>query len=110
MKSALHFTLVALLIGSVCCAQPTLTLDDLTPVSGTQIMTINSTYISPGPGGENQTWDFSSMPTEMYLPYEYLMPDGLPEAENFPTASHVIFGDTGSQTYGYQTSENNKLE
>jgi len=110
MKSTLHFTLASLFIGSVCIAQPTITLQDVTPAIGSTVLTVNGPHIEPGPGGADQTWDFSGMTAQSTNERTCLAPEGLPESESFPDATHVWFFQSSGQQYTYTAYSGNTID
>lgn len=90
MKSTLHFFLFNLLLSSACFAQPTITIDDVTPEIGSSLPFTYVDYVDPGSSGENQVWDFSDLITNLSINIEFLAPEGVPGFQNFPEATHVI--------------------
>lgn len=110
MKSTLHLTLVSLFIGSVCIAQPTITLEDVTPVLGTSVTTVNGPYVEPGPSGADQIWDLSGISAQSADTRQFASPEGLPQAESFPEATHAILFESMSQQYTYTSYSDNTID
>lgn len=110
MKSTLNLTLVSLFIGSACISQPTITLEDVTPEIGTSVTFVNGPYVDPGPSGADQTWDLSGISAQSADTRQFLSPEGLPEAENFPNATHAVYFQSMSQQYTYFSYADNSVD
>lgn len=90
MKLTIPFTLVSLFLSSINLAQPTITMEDLTPEIGSSLPYTYIDCVDPGSSGENQVWDFSDLTTNLSINIEFVAPQGVPGSENFPQATHVI--------------------
>lgn len=91
-------------------AQPSITLEDMTPALGTSVTTSFGIYMSPGDEGADQTWNLGGMFSQNSSQSIYMLPDGLPGSGLFPNATHVAHSSSGADTYSYQTFENNLIE
>ncbi len=109
-QSTLHLTLLSLFIGAEGIAQPTITIEEVTPVIGSSVTTVNGPYVDPGPSGADQTWDFSDLSAQSANDRLFLAPDGLPEAESFPDATHAVYFESTSQQYTYFSYSNNTVD
>lgn len=93
MKKVLPTTLTAAAIIGACCttsAQPTITLADITPSYGSQIVNYSSDFLDINEEGSNLTWDFSSLSSEESEVMHIVSPTGQPGTDLFPDATHVI--------------------
>jgi hypothetical protein len=76
-------------------------------VTEAEIDTSGNIPFSPGPAGENQTWDFTSTTISGYkTALEFITPDGTPFEDNFPGANFVLKseldeGDLSGEVYSY---------
>jgi hypothetical protein len=109
MKKNLLLVAPMLAFAFSAAAQPTITLDDITPEYGSEGVLVTTEYTDPGAGGANQTWDFSDLPMNSSSTNIVMMPDGQPGSENFPNATHVTMTE-GTTQYSYNSYSNNKSE
>lgn len=107
MKFPFHFFLFTLLLSSTCFAQPTITMEDVTPEIGSSVVRMQFEFIEPGPSGENQVWDFSNTPSTFPININFLAPEDAPSSENFPDASHVV--STASVFYEFRNYANDSI-
>ena len=90
MKSVLFTTAIAVLVGSyTASAQPTITLADLTPAYGSEIVTHTTDFLDINTEGGNLNWDFSGLSSEGSQAITIESPTGQPGAELFPEATHA---------------------
>lgn len=84
-------------------AQITLTHNDL-PSAGTALITAGSdtTGVTPGNSGTNQTWDFSFLDTLSMDTTNYIMPSEAPNYEDFPESNLASYSD-GAYFFNYVT-------
>ena len=110
-KSTLLFAATCLLSGSMA-AQPTLQMNVLPNIG--DVVTFHeadTTNISEGNAGANQTWNFSGLQPASGVPaveYYYLAPASTPYASSFPTANYAVKIDADTAIYGYAKRETNQ--
>src|SRR3990172_3553742 len=97
---------VAMVISAVLQAQPTLTASNTNPVIGDTIISYSAdtTGVSPGSQGANQTWDFSNIAVDI-VPniLSYVSPDSTPYGSSYPLANIAAVVGPGTYAY-YKTS------
>lgn len=93
-RLTLLFLSAILLFSLPATAQITLNQGDI-PTAGMALITAGSdtTGVTPGNAGTNQTWDFSFLDTLTIDTTNYLMPSEAPNNEDFPTANLVSFNE-----------------
>ena len=72
-------------------AQITVESDDIISAGKVAVLGVDTTSnFSPGNGGENQTWDFSSVLTQEYDTMWFMLPDQTPYPDAFPEANLAL--------------------
>lgn len=94
---------------SIANAQTIITLDDITPSFGTEIIENQGSYTEPGATGENQIWDFSTLDEISSQQMIFSNPLDVEGSEYFPEATHAIGFNSGSGVE-FRRYANNKLE
>lgn len=61
--------------------------------------------LSPGPAGAAQSWDFSSLATQVTFQNAVLDPAGTPFAADFPDAAFALFGTDGFYSYAQVSND-----
>ncbi len=87
---------IVLMAFSFSFGQIEVTSDDLLGLIGKSLLVESDTsgfiYISPGPGGENQLWDFSSVVLQKEIYHsEFIEPQNSCCADSFPQSNFVNF-------------------
>lgn len=110
MKTILTFLLAAAAIAPAAFSQITLTADDVAFL-GLQLSNVQDTLpdasIKAGPGGQNQTWNFSALHSHEVFSFETLHAAETPYAQEFPSAT--IAAIENGDTYGYFEKDANSL-
>jgi len=107
MKTLSQLLSILLFAGSTCIAQPTITMEDVTPEIGTSVTRMQFQFSEPGSSGENQLWDFSVIPSSFPINLAFVAPETAPSSENFPDATHVIA--TGSVFSEFRNYANDSI-
>jgi hypothetical protein len=97
-KSLLLFFGIATFASASLLAQPILTAAACNPVSGNVENIVNSSALSPGSAGANQTWNLAAM-SGTVTPTTYTTPASTPYAAAFPSANLSTMA--GANVYAY---------
>ncbi len=92
--------------------QITLQLDDFPVSPGVVISTsVGMWTATPGEGGADQSWDFSSLSGNTGETKTYAEVTDIPGADSFPTANTVSYGDSsyGMQVFSFYRFENDAV-
>jgi hypothetical protein len=83
------YTLLFLLSWFYTSAQPSLNAANINPYVGLDVVThlFTPTSLVPSTAGANQTWDFSTTPSQSVLSFTYTTPAATPYGASFPTAN-----------------------
>lgn len=84
-----QITLLSLFLSSItiCSAQPTLTHSGNAPSVGISGTSHYGSYVSPGSGGTNQTWNFGTFSAPTTTAYNLVNPSSTPYASSYPTST-----------------------
>lgn len=80
-------------------AQPVLTLATNAPVTGTTYTQHHGSWIAPGGGGPNQTWNLSALQADSSRTVQYTAPGSTANGHQFPTATMAEVNDAVTQYY-----------
>lgn len=103
-------TFTILLFSQFALAQVTITSSDIMGILGstqvTESDTTENVQVDLGSSGANQTWDFTTVPTQIEHETHFIDPAGTPFENQFPDANFVQLldissGDTIQQFYMY---------
>ena len=99
----LQYTPVFLLsiLANAAQAQPTLEQATMTPVNGYTVSFLYGPFLSPGNGGENQIWDFSSVVNTEQHSILFTSPGSTPNGADFPGATVAQEVDAPSGVFTY---------
>lgn len=86
-------------IASLAHAQPVLTYAANAPVAGGSYTMHYGPYISPGPAGAAQTWDFSTLTTDSVDLIQLVQPASLPNGGSFTGATVAETGAVADMYY-----------
>ncbi|MCW5900384.1 MAG: T9SS type A sorting domain-containing protein [Flavobacteriales bacterium] len=98
-----HVLLPAVLCTTVLAAQ-TLDQANNAPVPGQYFTFHQTNNVPPGPGGANQVWDFSNMPTGAPVFFNYMAPAATPFGAVFPNATVAMLDVHNDYRYMQATS------
>ncbi len=112
VKKRLSVSLVAILSSAFLVAQVTLTyaVHGINPGDSCYNHPVDTTGINPGPGGANQTWNFSNAIIDVanFSIIGYISPGSTPYAASFPNANLAIAYSPGF--YGYYNSQSTAMD
>ena len=92
--------------------QITITNDDFVPLNSTLVIaydTLPDASIVPGPGGANQTWDFSNAAAHNVDSMLTVSPNQTPLADFFPESNYASY-QTGDSIYIYFHRDSDKVQ
>lgn len=101
MKKGLLFVfgVAAMMQCASVMAQPTLTVSGVSPQIGETTIAHSGSYVNPGSGGANQTWDFTALAGSQGVLAEAVAPSSTANGSLFPTATVAQTFDTSSTIY-----------
>lgn len=99
MKKTLCLTGVFMLLFSISMAQPTLTATGINYMIGETHTLFNSSYVSPGNSGANQTWDLSSMTNAGQELTTVVAPSSTVNGSSFPHSNVALKNSSGTMYF-----------
>jgi hypothetical protein len=110
MKIRNLFFAMASLVVTAISAQITFTASDVA-IIGQQMTQVSDTLpdasIQAGPGGQNQTWNFSALQAHESYPLDFVAPSATPYTDLFPTAD--VASVENDSAFAYYEKDNDGL-
>jgi hypothetical protein len=107
-----YFLLLLMMASLTGMGQITITNDDFIPLNSTLVIaydTLPDANIIPGPGGANQTWDFSNVAAHDVDTMLTISPEQTPLVEFFPESNYASY-QTGDSVYIYFHRNSDKVQ
>jgi hypothetical protein len=105
MKKLILSFICIFAVGLAYCQMPLLTAANSNMQVGETVRIAQTNYLDPGPGGANQTWDFSRSDSLGFFFNTVFNAQSTPYFSTFPNSTHTLIGllQPGYTVYSYYT-------